>query len=291
MYSAKILTDSINPYGNRLTTFEITYPRFVHSEFMTHRVFSRNSASSRAIPIKKMIERVESDPVMPVFYGKNQKGMQSEVELDEFEKMRAEIVWQGARDQAIAYVQTLDALGMHKQITNRLLEPWMWITVIVTANEWGNFFNLRCHKDAQPEIQKIATMMRDLYFDGETFTRIEKLYSGEWHAPLLNIDEEDRKLIDQLETEEQKKVSVGRCARVSYLTHDGKRDPAADIELCERLQQSGHWSPFEHVATPCDCFGSAVIPDKASCKYQSNISGWHQYRKMFRNENRRIYQP
>lgn len=263
-YEARILADTINTCGNRLTTFEVTYPRFVHAELMTHRMLSRNSASSRAIPVQKMIDRVLSDPVIPIWWGKNQPGMQANEELEEKERDIVRWHWLDARDNSVAAARQLSKDGVHKQIVNRLLEPWMWITVIVSATEWDNFFHLRCHPDAQPEIRKIADMMQDLYKRNIPITGSY----GYWHTPLIQPDEEF------LYTEDRIKVSVGRCARVSYLTHDGKRDLQADIDLCDKLIASGHWSPFEHVAR------ALTTPTR-----HGNFIGWRQYRKEFRDEH------
>lgn len=278
MYNCKILLDSVNTAGDRLTTFELTYPRFVHCELMTHRVFSRNSSSSRAIPIEKMIEQVENDPVIPVYWGKNQRGMQAGEELSESTKEVAQEIWLMSRNKAIMQARILSAQGVHKQIVNRLLEPWMWITVIVSSTEYNNFFNLRCHKDAQPEMAKIAWMMLEEY--KKSMPRL--LCDLDWHLPLMPD-------LYQLFNDKDfptwlglvKKVSVGRCARVSYLTHDGKRDPQADIDLHDNrlLHPSNpsdpdHMSPFEHVAM--------ASPGEKS----GNFTGWHQYRKDFPNENR-----
>lgn len=264
MTKAKIIADSVSPLQKRITTMEITYQRFVHSEFMTHRDFSRNAASSRAIPITKMLSKVKEDPAMPVWWGKNQSGMQAEVELDESEKAQAMAQWLRARDAAVEQAENLLALGLHKQLVNRVLEPFMEITVIVTATEWNNFFSLRCHPAAQPEIRNIAEMMREEYLKSEPrFTRFD-----EWHLPYLQEDERT------LDIEKQKMLSAARCARVSYLTHDGTRDHDKDYELHDRLSSSGHWSPFEHVAKPSYNNG-----------YRSgNFVGWCQYRKEFRNE-------
>lgn len=273
-YNVKILLDSINSIGDRLTTFELTYPRFIHSEFMTHRMFSRNSASSRAIPIEKMIERVENDPVIPVYWGKNQKGMQAREELNRVEKNYALAEWLQARDEAVHKAAELINIGVHKQIVNRLLEPWMWITVICSATTYSNFFKLRCHPDAQPEIQKLAYMMREEYEKSSP----TKLNDGEWHLPLVSDTRQSiHSTLDWIETgwhiTDLIKISVGRCARVSYLTHHGTRDPNADIDLHDRLLTSGHWSPFEHVAY--------AAPGKTS----GNFSGWVQYRKQFEGES------
>lgn len=270
-YEAKILADSISLDRNRLTTFEITYPRFVHSELMTHRLFSRNSASSRAIPIQKMIERIQDDPVLPVWWGKNQAGMQANEELPDEQIALCRNDWLFARDAAIKRAMDMHKRGLHKQIVNRLLEPWMWITVIVSATEWENFFHLRCHPDAQPEIQKIAYMMRDAYL----INNPRKFLVDEpipWHLPLINQEDLESWAACELSDMDLVKIGVGRCARVSYLTHDGKRDPQADIDLCGRLATSGHWSPFEHVATP--------DPGR-----HGNFIGWRQYRKDFENEH------
>lgn len=265
-YSAKILKDSISPLGQRLTTFEVTFPRIVLAEFNTHRMFSRNSASSRAIPVEKMLARVKDDPFIPQYWGKNQKGMQANQEISDDDQAQANFDWLQARDFAVKSAQALAGIGVHKQITNRLLEPFMWHTVIVTATEYQNFFALRCHPDAQPEIRRIAEMVRALYEESLP----TQLGFGEWHLPLVQESETD--LFD-LGIEAVKQVSAGRCARVSYLTHDGKRDPKADIELCERLRSSGHMSPLEHVACAVD-----------TADFIGNFRGWKQYRKEFAGE-------
>lgn len=290
-FSAKILADSLAPSGARLTTFELTYPRCIHSEIMTHRVISRNAASSRAIPVEKMIARVEEDPFVPIHWGKNQKGMQAEEELSPVAQRQAQELWLMQRDSAVMVARQLLASGLHKQIANRLLEPWMWITVIASATTWSNFFDLRCHRDAEPHFQKIAGMARELYDASVP----RQLLPGAWHMPL--IDEQDwafaRDCVvsaeagdggevpsDTLLTESiatyLHKVSVGRCARVSYLTHDGKRDLVEDVALHDRLMNAnpGHWSPFEHVARA-----------EATMVHSGNFVGFTQYRKLFEQEH------
>lgn len=272
-YSAKILLDSVSPAGSRLTSLLIEYPRFVHAELMTHRVFSRSSASSRAIPIQKMIERVMTDPVIPVYFGKNQSGMQAREELEELDKEMATDAWLRGRDEAVHIANKLVTIGAHKQIVNRVLEPWLFITVIVTATEWDNFFALRCHPDAQPELQKIAYMMRDLYHDNKPVERNAR----EWHLPLVEGVDKDEL---ELEGYDLKKIAVARCARVSYLRHDGVRDPSADIILFNTLLEGKHLSPFEHVAEACgkdEQFG--------------NFTGWRQLRKTIPGESGRLYIP
>jgi thymidylate synthase ThyX len=269
-FSARVLLDSRAPSGARLTTLEVRYPRFIHSEMMTHRVFSRNAASSRAIPIKKMIAAVREEPALPVYWGRNQTGMSAREAIAPDVEERARAEWQAALDDALRHAERLAAqdIDLHKQLVNRLLEPFAWITVIITATEWANFFTQRAHPDAQPEIKHIAELMLAEY----RASTPALVAAGRWHLPLIQGDE--RALPD----EELCKLSVARCARVSYLTHDGKRDRDRDLELYERLLgggANGHWSPFEHVATP------AADPQRHS----ANFIGWEQYRKRFPEEH------
>ena len=266
-YNAKILADSVSLAGVRLTTMEVTFPRFILPEFNTHRMFSRNSASSRAIPVEKMIQRVKENPFIPEYWGANQPGMQASQEINNAEKKYAEREWRLALNNALSSAQFLLDAGVHKQLANRLLEPFSWITVIISATEWDNFFALRCHPDAQPEIRKIAEMMRDEM----ALSTPQLIQEGEWHLPLTPDLAE---LTHRYDFEDIKRISAGRCARVSYLTHDGKRDPEKDIELCEKLITSGHMSPLEHVATP------AFRPKKS----YGNFKGWVQFRQEIPHE-------
>lgn len=280
-FNCKILADSVNQSGNRLTTFEITFPRVILAELNTHRMLSRNAASSRAIPTKKLIQRVLDDPFIPEFR-LNQKGMQAGDALAEDHSQDAVKHWLEQRDRAVATARSMHEFNIHKQYVNRLLEPWMWATVIVSATDWQNFFSLRCHPDAEPSFQRIATMMREAREASEPVSLAE----GEWHRPLMFTEDRDEvrfyltspewndpvdptEVDDELVDEYLNWVCVGRCARVSYLTHDGIRDIVADIELAKRLSKSGHWSPFEHVA--CASSGDRY----------GNFNGWWQFRKLF----------
>ena len=230
---------------------------------MTHRVFSRNSASSRAIPIQKILARVLRDPATPVWWGRNQSGMQAEEALVGLRLWLAKQLFYKSRFMAVAVVWLLWKVGLHKQLANRLLEPWMWMTVICTGTNYEHFFQLRCHKDAQPEIRAIALLMRDAYENNiPTLLRV-----GEWHLPYIADDERN------LATNAQIKLSIARCARVSFLTHDGVRDAKKDVELYTRLLDSGHWSPFEHAAQ--------AMQVSTWC---GNFKGWRQARKAFPQE-------
>jgi hypothetical protein len=256
-YHAEVLLDSINPAGQRLTTFALRFPRFVLSEFNTHRMFSRNAASSRAIPTTKLMQQLREDPVLPVEWGRNQAGMQAREVLDVAGGRAAQDAWLAARDAALEHAEQLRTTGVHKQIVNRVLEPWMWASVIVSSTTYVNFFTLRCHPDAQPEIKRLADLMRAAFAASTPVTRA----AGEWHLPFVGADDAD------LSNEERKQVSVARCARVSYLTHVGTRDIAADKVLHQRLLDAGHWSPFEHVAM--------ATPGEERF---NNFSGWQAYR-------------
>lgn len=261
-YSVKILADSIGLNGKRITTWELTYPRFVHAELMTHRLFSRNSASSRAIPNEKLRKRIAAEPVEPVYWGRNQKGMQATTELQGWRRAVARRVWLLSRWFNLLFSWLLGSvLDAHKQIANRLLEPHMFITVILTATEFENWFRLRANPAAQPEIKWVAETMQELYQKNLPKCKID----GEWHLPLIHFDDELELGIADLV-----KVSVARCARVSYLTHDGRRDHKEDIRLYETLLKSGHMSPFEHAAQalPQDDFG-----------WSGNFQGWKQHRE------------
>lgn len=241
MYAAQIIADSISPTGHRLTTFEVTFPRIVLAEWNTHRVQSRNSASSRAIPVEKRISMIQSDPFLPEAFGKNQKGMQAAEALSGADDERAREIWLAACEDAIRHARALADIGVHKQLANRILEPFAWHTVIATATEWANFFALRCHPNAQPEIRKPAEIMRELY---QSATPLP-LGEYDWHLPYIR--DEDRIELGG-RAEQLVKICSARCARVSYLTHDGQRSLAADFELYTKLFSNGHVSPLEHPA-------------------------------------------
>lgn len=280
-YYARILLDSITEQSDRLTTMEVCFPRIVLAEFNTHRMFSRNSASSRAIPVAKMIERVERNPYVPEYWGKNQSGMQADETISDTTAAQAERAWRDSLANQLATAKALADLDVHKQLSNRLLEPFMWHTVIVTATEWSNFFALRANKDAQPEIQRIARLMQDAYRKSMPQT----VQAGEWHLPLLQPDEQS---LAKEDTMQACKISAARCARVSYLTHDNKRDIAKDIKLYDRLVDAGHMSPLEHVATPlvdsltdlAECTGVCYEQEmQLSSAFCGNFRGWKQLRK------------
>jgi thymidylate synthase ThyX len=266
MYDCKILADSVSPDGVRLCTQQVTFPRFILAEVNTHRDFSRNSASSRAMPVEKNIERMLADMFVPAAFGSNKKGMQAGASLAPDDNEKARRAWVAAADQAAYYAGRLAQLGVHKQWANRIIEFASWHTAIITATAWENWDNLRDNAQASPEIQAMAQRMKA----ARSASTPRQLKVGEWHLPLVYLrgDEAAGGLIEGsaygisihadgshthggdslLPIEQQVKLSVARCARVSYLTHDGKRDVDADLALYDRLVTSGHMSPLEHAA-------------------------------------------
>lgn len=273
---AKVIADSISQDGHRLTTIEAKIHRFILAELNTHRMFSRNSASSRAIPARKIRQMVVDDPAMPVWWGKNQAGMQAPEELIGLQKEDAINGWLKARDTAVLYHMELESIGLHKQITNRILEPWLWHRVIISATEWDNFFWQRYHKHAQPEMRAAAEFIHKVYSESTPVLRVKPTDTSiignvvgikrAWHLPY--ITEVERESL--LTLSELRAISVGRCCRVSYLNHDGVRDPEADIALYDKLisQFPGHWSPLEHVAVVTDAVDQTT----------RNFRGWRQLR-------------
>ncbi len=271
-FSCEVLKDSIGPKGDRITTICARYPRVIHDEVLTHRELARNSASSRAIPVAKFIQQVENDPFIPIWWGKNEPGMQAFAELEGTQRSQAESLWLHARDEAVRMAYGMVSLGLHKQIINRILQPWMWTQTIITSTSWTNFRGLRCHPMAEPHMHKTADVIMAAV-DGSTPERLEY---GDWHLPYVIDDDWEDRLMGSRSMAELIKLSVGRCARVSYLTHDGKRDPAADIALHDRLmvQVPLHASPAEHQAQATQ-----------GLTQSGNLRGeWLQYRKTFANE-------
>lgn len=266
-FQAKIVADSICT-NKRITTVELQYPRFIHGEVMTHRVFSRNAMSSRAIPVAKMIQQVRENPAMPIHWGVNQAGMQASVEMGGDAREEAVNAWLAAARLAADQAELMGLMGLHKQVVNRLLEPFQWMRTLVTATEWENFFELRCHPDAQPEFQHLAYMLRDAMAASTPVSRVPHEGGPDsWHLPYVR--EEERRLyrVDVL-----LKLSTARCARVSYLTHDGANPNVdQDIALYERLVGSTpiHASPCEHQA----------FPAKFANERSRNFVGWVQHRQ------------
>lgn len=282
---ANILADNISPEGVRLTTMQLRYPRIIHSEFMTHRQFSRNASSSRAIPLDRSIKDILEDPAEPVEWGANQRGMQAGEPLSGMRLWLTRQSWHATKRLAILGARVMQKAGAHKQIANRILEPWSHITVVVTSVYWENFFNLRDHKDADPTIRELARKMRDAF----EISTPQKLEYGQWHLPYIDMETREY-LINMVDNEEEalhlmKTVSAARCARTSYNNHGtGKAsDLTSDVTLAKRLiSDPVHATPFEHQATPDKRRPSNGAWNNP--KLHGNLRGWKQNRKFIENE-------
>ena len=307
---AIVIQDSINTNNNRVTTFEIEYPRFILSELNTHRMLSKNSASSRAIPIQKMHEHIRENTATPINWGRNRSGMQATEELRTTERKAAQGVWIAARDQALSHASVLNQIGLHKQVANRITEPFMMMKTVITGTEWANFFWLRDHEDAQPEIANLAYCMR-LGME-KSIPRL--LRPGEWHVPYVNTHNDQDGYVwysdnrgTELTVEQALIISASCCAQVSYRKNDDTLEKATQI--FERLIASEpvHASPVEHQTTPMSVFNAQdprssdpewgyrfqnpetwglgiTHMDRNYDFWSGNFKGWIQHRKTLQNE-------
>lgn len=280
-YSAVVIEDSLAENGKRLTTIMATLPRFCLPELATHRrlsLLSMNAASSRAIPAEKRVEMARYHPVVPLHFGKRQKGMQAAEELTGEKRDEAYSIWNDARQHAVRRAEDAIHCGGHKQWVSRMLEPYLWVTVLLTGTEWANAFHLRLDKAAQPEMAMFMWKVAEAYF-GSTPRLLD--YT-EWHLPF--VTDEERKdyrdpefMYDGLLC----KISAARCARLSYNNFDGGRDTGKDIDLAKRLFDSGHYSPAEHQGR------SITFHDKMAhnaTETDANFIGFCQYRSYLENQ-------
>lgn len=292
LISAKVIADSIGTEGVRLTTMELVYPRFIHAELMTHRVFSRNASSSRAIPVKRMLDMIREHPALPYSWRMNERGMQGYTRAPADVAHEAQALWLASMGSALAFAEKLNALGLHKQIVNRVVEPYAHIKVVVTSVYWENWNELRNSVLADPTIEALAKAI----WEAREASEPQHLFGGEWHLPYIEPEEFEQYLetaalfngrsdAHAVAVNVALKVSTARCARVSYNNHDGKRAPIEkEFELYDRLVGSHprHASPAEHQATP-DLRDSKEEWIKPSL--HGNLHGWVQHRKMIDDEN------
>jgi thymidylate synthase ThyX len=296
--SAKVIADSITWQGNRMITMEIEYPRFILAELNTHRMLGKNSASSRAIPINKMHEHIRSNTAAPVYWGRNQAGMQAKEELSDDKICEAVLIWNEAMDSAIDYSGALNKLGVHKQIANRITEPWMTMKTVISGTEWANFFWLRDHEDAQPEFRALAKEMAVAIEQSDPMV----LLPGEWHVPYVTTyrGEATGKMhyVDSsssvLTPEQARIISASCCAQVSYRKNDDSFEKA--LKIYRQLIEStpAHSSPTEHQATPMEVVNAihtsiswepGVTHMTANRNlWSGNLQGWVQFRKLIPNE-------
>lgn len=287
---AKVVADSINSRGCRITTFTVVFPRFVLAELNTHRMLSRNSASSRARPFKVMLKDVTDDPFIPIKWMATHKGMQGSEYLDETQSQAATAKWLEARDAAVRSATEMDKLQVTKQIVNRLLEPFMWHEVIITATDFENFFALRAHADAEIHIAALAHAM----LNALNASTPKPLAPGEWHIPFGDRFDENKlaALVDSTMSVSREKqieslkmeIACARCARISYKSFgaEDQYDYSADIKLFNSLLDGGHMSPLEHCARAMTDYEWSLHNGRCG-----NFEGFLQYRKLFSTENRR----
>lgn len=299
-FTAKVIADSIGPTGIRLTTMEIEYPRFILAELNTHRMLSKNSASSRAIPVAKMHEQISTNPATPVYWGKNQPGMSASEELQGDELGMAKYYWNGAKEAALRFAKAMSDIGLHKQVANRVAEPFQLMKTVITGTEWSNFYYLRNHKDAQPEIQALAAAM----YKAHTDSKPKQLEPGEWHLPYVWASRDIMGTLyyrdnggNELSLEDAKIISVSCCAQVSYRKNDDSLEKAQNIFDKLINSKPAHSSPTEHQATPMplrylgmEDTGRKYWPKGVSHQCQDgsywsgNLQGWIQYRKTLDGE-------
>lgn len=300
LITAKIIADSVCPQGVRMTTMEIEYPRFILAELNTHRMLSKNSASSRAIPVKAMHDFIKDSPATPVYWGKNQPGMKAKEELVGVDKKEAIRLWNRAKDDALHWSWAMsEHLGLHKQIANRVTEPWMTMKTVISGTEWTNFFHLRNHADAQPEIKALAEAMTVAYA-----THLPVLLApGEWHLPYITIARyvptDELQYFDEnfnrLSLKDAKIISASCCAQVSYRKNDASFDKA--FKIYDQLINSdpAHASPVEHQATPMNVDSMSRFEPETwepgvthvsanSDLWSGNLRGWIQHRKLIPKE-------
>lgn len=282
--TSKVICDSISETGKRITTFELEYNRYIHAELLTHRMLSKNCSSSRAIPIEKMLGYIENNMAVPVYLGRNKSGMQAVEEIED--KEPALRFWKNSFVGVKSTVNLLTKLGLHKQIANRLTEPYQMMKVVVTATEWDNFFNLRIDKDAQPEL----VMLADKMFNAMQGSTPKALKEGQWHLPYVEtheVEDVERNASEneqyyflpdsadynagvEFSLEDAIKISVASCAAVSYRTENmtlAKADKIFDMLInAENL----HSSPFEHVAMPMR------LPEMKDIAMEKFVSGWDE---------------
>lgn len=288
--SAEVIADSIGSHGIRITTVAVTMPRFIQAELNTHRMISKNAASSRAIPTAKVIEQVRNDPFVPKVFTRNQKGMMANEPLSEQDQLVAHERWNRAAAEAANSAESLMNLGVAKQYASRLLEPFMWTRALLTATEWNNFFALRIHETAQPEMRELAEKIKAAMDASTPKDRSPESGNLSWHLPF--VDQEtmqecaeaaarqypgEMPMVVHATVMAAVKRSVARCARVSYNNFDGKRSTLEqDLQLYAKLvvEKPLHASPAEHQAVCLD------VPERSG-----NLIGWRQYRKMLPGEN------
>lgn len=270
--TATVIADT-QKYGHRITTVELVYPRYIHSELLTHRMFSRNASSSRATPLRVTCMEAMFDPVFFDYVGLNKSGMVEGEEISEKDKENFKKDWEALAFKVAAEVYRMSLVyNVHKGVLNRALEPFLRIRTLVTATDWDNFFKLRLAEDAQPEMRSLAEAIKGAM---DKSTPEDSYY----HVPYVDMNNGDvygDATVNNIVFSKYALLSAARCARVSYARLDGKpTDDDADIGLASKLLNDGHMSPFEH------CAIYAV-----ESAYYGNLYHWRSYRNMIENRQK-----
>ena len=277
--SAKIIEDSISPEGKRLSTIECVLPKVYLAELNTHRQISKNARSTRAVPTSKLIEEVRTNPYIPIKWLKNQSGMQGGAEFDIEAQVELVEFWLDAADNAADSAELLFHHGLHKQHAGRVIEPFVWANVLLTSTDWNNFLALRDHPDAQPEMQVLAQAIRACLLGSIP----RPLEPGQWHLPYTLPEERESLSVSLLQ-----RLSVARCARVSYTPFDGNASVEKELERYDLLvgSQPIHASPTEHQGTPDSVAFRKTKgePIYTSPELHRNFIGWVQYRALIPGE-------
>lgn len=287
---ATVIKKSVSAISNDImTTFELEYPRFIHSEFMTHRMLSKNASSSRAIPFNTMTDNTLKGPAIPSYWGKNQSGMQAKEELGDDDKTYAKTVWLELLDHVAQKTRVLNERKLHKQTINRLTEPWQMMKTVVSGTEFANLYWLRDHVDAQPEFNDLVVTMQ--IADAES--KFDILHPGEWHLPYVELNDKGQPIDSNgeiLSIEDAIKVSASCCAQVSYRKNDDSLEKALDIYNKLIESEPCHASPIEHQATPIDEYTLPFEPStwqegithvrRDGSLWSANLQGWVQYRQL-----------
>jgi len=292
-----VIADSVSSKGDRMTTMEMEYPRMIHSEILTHRLLSRNAASSRAIPVKSMIDCIKKSPAKPLHWGRNQAGMQAKDELTGTRLVAAKVTWWLAMRTSLAFSKVLNFIGLHKQISNRGTEAYQLMKSVVSATEWNNLLWLRNHKDAQPEFEELARCIELALSKSEPVL----LYAGEWHLPYVETkvtkigNKNQIAYLDttgnEIDLDTARKISASCCAQVSYRRLNDSPDKAISIFTKLFTGSRVHASPVEHQSTPMldkqkrsNWEEGVTHVDRAGNYWSGNLRGWVQYRKLIPNE-------
>lgn len=282
-----LVKDSISPDGIRLPTWHAEYWRPIHSEVMTHRDFSRNARSSRAVPTEKLLKET---PFMPHFM-QNRPGMQSLEDMPSTMREQAEKIWYDLARHTQEEVRKLHSLGVHKQWANRPLEWFGYIHTLITSTNLQNFWSLRIHSAAQPELQELAASMKMQLDESEP----DQLKPGEWHLPFVDslrvngrqcFYMEDSGQRIEIPVMDAQALSVARCARLSYKPFDGQDSLEAEFARFHRLLSDvpPHASPAEHQCSPDTWIEDEDQGYWKHPELHGNLYGWVQYRKTVTGE-------